>query len=125
MVDLAPGWKMDVDRGPDWIFLKLHPPAGAALESVPLAEHLWNTMQQHFTHRMVLEMDNVTLLQSYLIGQLVLLNKRIHTAGGLLRICGLSPHAQEVLHQCRLSGVFPCYNNREAAVMGYRPTQPR
>ena len=73
----------------------------------------------------MLELDEVELLHSYLVGQLVLLHKRISTHGGVMRVCGLSPGNQQVLHLCRLEGRFPHYEDREHAVLGQRPQQPR
>ena len=64
-------------------------------------------------------------LTSTLVGQLVWLYKRIHTTGGLMRICGLSAANHEVLRICRLDGRLPEYATRSAAVMGDHPCQPR
>jgi anti-anti-sigma factor len=90
------------------------------------AEQVWSLLEQQFTHRLVLEMGEVDRLDSELIGQLVWLYKRIHTHDGMMRICGLSPLAQEVLETCRLGGHFPHYDSREDAVMGHaQPRQPR
>jgi anti-anti-sigma factor len=125
MVQIAHGWELDVDRGPDWLFVRPHSLPRDAAEMPPLAEQIWSLLEQNFTHRLVLELDRISYLQSYLVGQLVWLHKRIHTHGGLMRICGMSEENQDVLHQCRLDDRFPRYLNREAAVMGYRPIQPR
>ena len=125
MVDLAPGWKLHVDRGPDWVFVRVQPPDGMRSDSVPLADSIWSVLQQHFTYRLVLELDQVTFLHSHLIGQLVWLNKRIHQNGGLMRVCGLSDQNQQVIQACRLGDAFPNYGNRGDAVMGHRPHQPR
>ena len=124
MLEVAPGWQMDVERGPDWLFIRLHPPHGASGEP-PLAENLWSAISQHFTYRVVLELDEVDCLQSYLVGQLVLLHKRLSTHDGMLRLAGISDHNQNVLKACRLEGRFPQYANRTDAVHGHRPTQPR
>ena len=42
-----------------------------------LAEAIWERMHQQFCHRVVLEMERIPLLRSWLIGQLVLLHKRV------------------------------------------------
>lgn len=125
MNELAPGWLAQVERGPDWLFVRLERPGLEAEDSPPLAEALWELLERHFVHRLVVEMDQVEYLQSAMIGQLVLLHKRLYNAGGILRLCGLSASNQEVLHSLRLDGRFPHYADREEAVMGYRPTQPR
>jgi len=123
---IAAGWRMDVERGPDWIFIRLHPAAGGEIDYFSLAEQVWSVLEQSFTYRLVLELDRVDVLQSALIAQLVLLSKRIHSHNGMLRLCGLSPENQQVLHICRLEGCLPNYGNRGEAVMGeFRPMQPR
>ena len=88
---IAAGWRMDVDRGPDWMFVRLHPAQNSEIDDFSLAEQIWSVMEQSFTYRLVLELDQVAVLQSGLIAQLVLLSKRIHTHSGMLRLCGLSP----------------------------------
>jgi anti-anti-sigma factor len=124
MVQTDVGWRFDVDRGPDWVFVRLHPD-DSSLESDSLADQLWSVLEQSFTYRLVLELDEVPILQSYLIAQLVLIAKRINSHGGLLRLCGLSPANQEVIRMCRLDGCLPHFGNRGDAVMGHRPLQPR
>jgi anti-anti-sigma regulatory factor len=126
MVQIAPGWSVDLDRGPDWLFVRVHPPVDDLTpDTPPLADAVWSLLEQHCLHRVVLEMDEMSRLYSPLIGQLMLLHKRIYNDGGLLRLCGLSSENQEVLHTTRLDGQLPNYADRGEAVMGHRPSQPR
>ena len=125
LLDLAPGWSMDLDRGPDWLFVRLRPPAKGIGAEFDLAETIWEKLDQAFCYRLVLEMDDVPRLQSWIVGQLVLLHKRICSHGGMMRLCGVSNGNQQVLRCCQLEDRFPQYANRTAAVMGHRPTQPR
>ena len=123
---VAAGWRLNVERGPDWIFVRLQPAIDGDIDEASLAERIWSLLEQNFTYRLVLELDRVELLQSYMIAQMVLLSKRIHSHGGMLRLCGLSPVNQQVLHVCRLEGCLPNYDDRGAAVKGdHRPLQPR
>lgn len=124
LVDLVPGWTLETDRGPDWLFIRPVPPAGANGAEVDLAEAIWERMQQQFLHRVVVEMDQIPLLRSWLIGQLVILHKRVAAHDGLMRLCGMSDENQDVLHMLRLDDRFPQYPDRGAAVMGHRP-KPR
>ncbi|HEY2882143.1 MAG TPA: hypothetical protein VGJ15_06905 [Pirellulales bacterium] len=120
------GWKMDVDRGPDWVFVRLHPSPQIEAGGFSLAEQVWSILEQSFTYRLVLELDLMPNIQSYFIAQLVLLSKRIHAHDGLLRLCGLSSANMEVIRVCRLDGCLPNYASRGDAVMGAkRPMQPR
>jgi anti-anti-sigma regulatory factor len=124
-VQTIPGWTLQVDRGPEWLFVRPIPPRHGDTEEVDLADALWSICHQHLTYRLVLELDEVLMLRSWLIGQLVMLHKRIATHDGLLRICKLSNDNQQVLRFCRLDDHFPQYADRCAAVMGNRPMQPR
>ncbi len=125
MIDVESSWQFDVDRGPDWLFVKVRCTSDQFDDETPLAEHVWNLLQQHFTYRVVLELDQAPVLYSWLVGQLVLLHKRVHTHGGILRLCGVSDSNQSVLQACRLGDRFPQYANRQEAVYGFRPGKPR
>ena len=108
-----------------WLLVKIR-----SLESdagpVPLADALWRLLERHFTYRLVLELDQVNLLNSHLIGQLVHLYKRIGEHEGVMRLCGLSPYNQQVLQTCRLHDHLLPYRDRKAAVMaGGGPGRPR
>jgi anti-anti-sigma regulatory factor len=89
------------------------------------AEQVCQLLEQNFTRRVVLELDQIGCLTSDLVGQLVLLQDRILAEGGVIRICGLSSANEAVLSECGLLGRFLCYNTRPDAVMGYRPPRPR
>jgi len=125
LLELAPEWTMDIDRGPDWLFIRLSPPRHGDTGEIPLAEMIWQKLEQCFCYRVVLELDEVDFLRSWMIGELVRLHKRVTTQGGMVRICGLNSEAHAVLRICRLDDRFPAYRNRTDAVMGSRPPQPR
>ena len=124
-LDLSPGFAIDLDRGPDWLFVRLHYDNELGSEGPDLAGPLWDLMQQHFAHRIVLELDRVVLLTSPLIGELIRLQKMVDSHDGLMRLCGLSHNNQRVLKTMRVADRFPHYPTREAALMTDRPTQPR
>jgi anti-anti-sigma factor len=121
MLDTSSGLKLDVERGPDWIFIRVNPPEGTWDEAPPLADAIWAILEQSFVYRVVLELDQIRLLRSCIIGQLVMLAKRVHAHDGLLRVCGLSSHNHEVLMASRLNAILPNYRDREEAVMASRP----
>jgi anti-anti-sigma factor len=118
MPAIAPGWELDLQRGPGWLWVKLRCADPDACDSPPLADELWSLLERHFVYRLVLELDEVQLLYSYLLGQLVLLDKRIREHEGLMRLCGISRYNQEVLHVHGLHARFPAYRDLEEAVMG-------
>ena len=111
-----------VDRGPDWLFVRLRPD----YENLSgVADRLWTLMNQQFIHRLVLEMDEVDFLPSVLMGQLVMLHKRVLQCGGALRLCGLNEQCLEALHICRLDQALPHFECREAAVHGTHMGHPK
>ena len=118
MLAIAPGWEMEVDRGPGWLLVKLKSPDADASETPPLADELWSLLRRHFVYRLALELDEIELLHSYLLGQLVLLDKRVREHGGLMRLCGVSSLNQRVLRVHGLGVRFPVYGDLEEAVMG-------
>jgi anti-anti-sigma factor len=125
------GWGLEVERGPGWVFVTLSPPMfGEPLAAVsmgevaPLADDLWGIVQQHMVDRLILKMDQVAFLNSHLLGQLVLLHKRIHNTGGIIRLCGLTPANEEALHMAGLNSRFPHYDCLDDAIRG-GPIKPR
>src|SRR5262245_1298326 len=123
VLDVVPGWAMDLDRGPDWLFVRLRPPRHGDTQEFGLAETIWEMMEQSFNHRLVLEMEDVWLLRSWMVGELVKLHKRVASTGGTLRLCGMNDGNQDVLRTSRLDDRFPQYRTRGDAVMGHRPGQ--
>ena len=100
-------------------------PADGDSQGTPIADNVWSLLQNHLTRRVVLELDEVPVLRSDLIGQLVWLNKQVLEQGGLMRLSGLSPRNQEVLRLSRLDDRFPQYADRESAVMAKQTVKPR
>ena len=112
------GLKLCVDRGPNWLFVKLRS-SGTRINRVPqIADGLWSIATRHFVYRIVLELDELDSLPAGMMAQLVLLRERLSQCGGALKICGLSDECIETLHECHLDSALPHYSTRTAAVMG-------
>ena len=119
-------WELDVERGPNWLLVKVAEPLGKPWEMSPLVDTLRSLLEEHFTYRLVLELDEIELLSSELIGELLSLDKWIRARQGAMRLCGLSPRNLEVLRRRWLDDFFPAYRDRLEAVLGCRhPSQPR
>ena len=125
ILDLAPGWMLNIDHGPDWLFVRLIGEEPFDTEGIELSSRLGQMLDQEFIHRLVIGMDEIRLLRSHLIGELVSLHKRLQDQGGMLRLAGLSDSNYDVLVLNGLGDRFPRYRTCEDAVMGYRPAQPR
>jgi anti-anti-sigma factor len=106
---------MRVERGPDWLIVRLDP-TDEPFDGI--ADRLWAVLNRHFIYRVVLEMHYVDFLPSEMMGQLVMLHKRVLKHGGFLRLCGLAPECEEALHVCRLDQALPHFTSRAEAVYG-------
>lgn len=124
MLTLAPGWELKVERGPDCLFVRILNLDPEASEIPDLADRIWNLLQQHFTYRLVLELDGIGPLRSELIGELIRLHRRVAQQGGLMRLCGLSAENRRILETCGLVQRLPIYESRQDAVLN-RPAKPR
>ena len=125
MLAIAPGWELKVDRGPNWLWVKVERPESYSVDTPPLADEVWTQLERHFIYRLVLELEDIEFLDSYLIGQLVMLDRRIREHGGILRLSGLSPFNREILRTHGLDGRFSIYGSLTEAVMGASPRKPR
>jgi anti-anti-sigma factor len=112
------GCEFEVQRGPNWLWVRIRDLDMDATIPPPLAEHVWELADKHFTYRVVLELDRIKVLNSYLIGQLIQLYQRLKDQDGVLRLCGLSAYNRKVLHGCALEDRFPVFGSREEAVVG-------
>jgi anti-anti-sigma factor len=126
MLAVLSGCDLDVERGPDWLLVRVKKLDAGESACPPLAEQIWHLMEQHFTHRLVLELDQVPMLGSKVIGELIQLYRLIAEHDGVMRLCSLSPYNREALHQCRLDERLPAYEDPREAVLGSAaPRLPR
>jgi anti-anti-sigma factor len=118
MLATTAGCQFEVDRGPDWLLVRVRKLEEDPVAASHFADRLWELLEQHFTYRLMLELDEVVLLSSSLIGQLIQLHRRIRAHEGILRLCGLSSHNRLVLRTCALDDRFRSYDSRVEAIMG-------
>ena len=120
MSEIASKWQLFIDTSPAWLFFRLELEAGRADPNPPLATEVWNRVDELRVYRVVFELGQDVILTSHLVGQLVLLHKRCHQSGGVLRICEFDTHKYGVIQAMQLEDRFPNYANRHDAVMGHR-----
>jgi anti-anti-sigma factor len=65
---------------------------------------------------LVLNFREVVYLESSVVGQLLMLNRKARGADGRLALCHLSPHIQEVLETMHLRGFFNVHDTEHEAV---------
>jgi len=83
------GARLAVERGPGWLFVGVAGQAGDDRDS--LADAVWETIREHGASRVVLELDRVETVDGALGDAIAEIGTRVRDAGGLIRICGLTP----------------------------------
>lgn len=118
MVNAVEGYELDVDRGPNWLFVRVHPNGEPMNEPSQIADELWSISSKHFIYRLVLELDQLDELPEGMMGQIVVLQQRLAQHGGALKLCGLSPDCAQALTRQRLEQALPNHQSRAGAVWG-------
>ncbi len=118
MIELKDGWQLHMDTSPDWLFFHLVAPSPRAMGEPPIAEAVARECANSGIRRVVMDFGENVMLFSYLVGQLVVLHKRLLLEGGAFRLCGLSHENADVLRVLHLNDRLPSYRDRGAAVMG-------
>jgi anti-sigma B factor antagonist len=112
------GFKLNVDRGPNWLIIKLRPGKHFAADIVHVSDEIMAIASRHFTYRIVLELEELRQMPVDLVDQLVILQERLAQCDGSLRICGLPAACAHKLREVHLDAALPNYSTRQAAVHG-------
>jgi hypothetical protein len=107
-----------VDRGPNWLFVKLHTRRNWTNELPNLADELWSVAERHFIYRLLLELEELRSVPKGLIEQLLVLNERLTDSGGALRISGLSTKCAQTLRAAGLDAAAPEHDAQESGIHG-------
>ncbi len=118
MLATVAGYELDVDRGPDWLWIKVRSVDTGSSPPVSLAKQVKELFERHFIYRVMLDLHGVPELSSQLIGELVQLDQQILKHDGVLRICGLSSEGRAMLEVCRLDDLCLAYETRDEAILG-------
>lgn len=118
MQAIASDCEFEVERGPDWLLVRVRNLSSVSHETSSLAARLWALLQQHFTHRLVLELDETVRLDRQLVEELRQLYERIAEHEGIMRLCGVSKRNRDILHAFGLDERLLPYQDRMEAVTG-------
>lgn len=116
MLTTGAEFRLEIDRGPNWLFVTVHP-ASDACDLGTLADELWDVAARHFIYRLVVELDAIEELGYEVVEQLIKLRDRLESNGGALRVCGLSAPCADALEHYKLKGSLPNHPSRVSAVL--------
>jgi len=109
------GWDLAVERGPDWLFVRLEDAPAARSDGLKLTEAVWDMIREHHASRVVLELDRVEAVDDQLLDAISEIGTRVRREGGLIRTCGLSQANRDRLEGAAAGGV-PHFGTRSEAV---------
>ena len=66
--------------------------------------------------RLILDFTDINLVSSTLLSKLILLQRRVATSGGKLRLCELSPVIQQVFRTANLDRLFTIDRDQRTAL---------
>jgi len=66
--------------------------------------------------RIVINLENVRFLSSAAINKLIVLEKRLKSKNGRLKVCNLTPEVRDVFNITHLNGVFQIYDDQNEAI---------
>lgn len=112
------GLEFNVDRGPNWLFVKFRTNQEPGAKVPRIADKLWSIASRHFIYRLVVELDELDEWPIGWMDELMQLQERLADCDGALRICGLSRECEETLHSCHVDATLPNHPSRADAVLG-------
>ena len=81
-----------------------------------IGEHLYDLIKRGGCRRLVLQFSVVRRVSSHMIGELVVLLKRMLTAGGCVVLCELVPELRDTFMLLRLDRIFTIRDAEEDAL---------
>ncbi len=113
-------WQLCVERGPNWLFVKVKGGGVKVSDMPPLSGRLRSLLEQNLTNRIVLELDRILIPCGYMVRQLEQLDHWIRDRNGVLRLCGLRARYAKALRRHGLGVHLAFYRDRKEAVFGIR-----
>lgn len=83
-----------------------------------VAEQLVSLLSELGRQRLLVDFGNVQSLTSYMLGQLVRLNRTAEANGGRLALFNLSPYVRQIVEVARLDLLLSLYDDESAALRG-------
>ncbi len=87
-----------------------------------LGQELLSLANDPDNRKVLINMEDVKFLSSSAINKLIVLDKRISSAGGRLKISNLSPEVEEVFNITQLNTVFDIRSDQSDAIGSFGKT---
>ena len=108
----------------DILVVGLSEPGALEADNIePFRESMANLLQD--TTRVLLDMCNVTFLDSSGLGALVAIWRRLSSREGEIKLCKIGPSVRTAFEITRMHRVFEIYDTEEEALASYQPDSER
>lgn len=84
-----------------------------------LGQDLINLVNNGTQNKILLNLENVSLMSSAMIGKLILFGKKCNSSNVDLRICGINPNIKEVFDLMKLEKIFKVSEDEAKAVAAF------
>lgn len=84
-----------------------------------LGEELFNLVDRDGVKSLLLDFGNVEFLSSAALNKLIVLDKKVKTNAGQMRLCNLTPEIQEVFVITRLNQLFEIKDSVDEALAAF------
>ena len=85
-----------------------------------IGEELFELVDVHSKHRLLLNFQQVEFLSSAALGKLITLNKKVRAVRGELRLCCIHPDIAEVFRITKLDKLFDLCETEEEALLKFK-----
>lgn len=118
MLQTVPRYQLDVDRGPNWLLVGVRRATIGRTDPEPFSSRVQSLLEQHLTNRLVVDLHRAGTVTQTLAKELAEIRDWLMVRGGVMRICGPSPHQKEILERHGFGDRFVAYQDLEEAVLG-------
>lgn len=84
-----------------------------------MGDELLGLVEQKAAKSLLLNFNTVDYLGSACLNCLIVLDRRLKSAGGKMRLCGLNPAVQDVFAATRLTKLFEIKGDESEALQGF------
>ncbi|NLF67797.1 MAG: STAS domain-containing protein [Candidatus Anammoximicrobium sp.] len=89
-----------------------------------LGEELQHLVEHDENNDLLLDFSNVEFLSSAALNKLIILDKKVKSKSGQLKLCSLMPEIHEVFVITRLNQLFDIVDTRQKAVEAFHRSAP-
>jgi anti-sigma B factor antagonist len=69
--------------------------------------------------RLLIDLSNIEGLSTQALGMLMMLQKKVRTAGGRMKLCGLNPEMRQLFRMTKADQVFEIHPTEEEALRAF------